>query len=373
LTCQPAIIKTLEKTTMATVTIKTGTVKNKTIKNVTLKLIQGYKVVDGIGFITVDGKKLTGRTAARVKVGKNDFVVNGGPRGRKPKNVSNSVAISDEIELISEPESTETDAEILTRINKRFTILNKMTLGARNGDIRALFVVGAPGVGKTYGVEKTLTDAGLVEVFSGETKKFEIISGAMSAPGLYCKLYDFRDENNVLVIDDCDDVFNDELSLNLLKAALDTSKKRMIHWNVDSVVLRKNDVPNSFEFKGSVIFISNINFNKVRSARMRNHLIALQSRAFYLDLTIHSEREKMLRIEDLVNNKGMLDQFKLTKDENKKIMSFIRENAEKFNELSLRTIIKIAAVVKCMSDDEELTWQDVVSMTMTGNNMASSY
>jgi hypothetical protein len=356
---------------MATVTIKNGTCKGQTIKNQTFHLIQGFKVEHGVGFVTVDGTSLTGRTAARVKVGRNDFVVNGevsGKRGRKPNavNAVNAIQVADrEVEIEPEVESTETDEEILARISKRFDILNKMTIGARNGDIRALFVVGAPGVGKTYGVEKTLNEAGMIEVFSGETKKFQIISGAASPVGLYMKLYEFRDDNNVLVFDDCDSIFTDELMLNLMKAALDTSAKRMIHWNVDSVSLRRGDVPNSFEFKGSVIFISNVNFRKIRSERMRGHITALASRSHFLDLTISTEREKLLRIEDLVTNKGMLKQFKLTDDTSKKVMKFIREHAAEFNELSLRTVIKLAGLARTFEDNDE--WMDVARMSLMGN------
>lgn len=365
---------------MTTITIKNGTFKGQRIANKTYPLIQGYRVQNGKGIVTVDGSTLNGKRAATITIKPNDFVINVDSsikRGRPAKSagltvngVTSAPNNSLELDLLPEVESTETDAEVLTRISKRFEILNKMTIGARNGDIRALFVVGAPGVGKTFGVQKTLEDAGCEEILSDQPQKFQIVSGAASAVGLYMKLYEFRDENNVLVFDDCDCIFSDELMLNLMKAALDTSAKRMIHWNVDSVSLRKGDVPNSFEFKGSVIFISNINFNRVRSEKMRNHLTALQSRAFYLDLTVHTDREKMLRIEDLVGNKNMLDKFRLTNKQNKDIMQYIRNNAARFNELSLRTVIKIASLVKSVGEDDDITWREIADMTMTGNTMS---
>jgi hypothetical protein len=230
-----------------------------------------------------------------------------------------------------------------------------------------MFVVGAPGVGKTFGVEKTLKNSSIFDVLAQNPVKYEIISGAMTPVGLYCKLYEFSGPNRVLVLDDCDSVFNDELALNLLKAALDTSKKRMIHWNVDSITLRKDDIPNSFEFSGSIIFISNLNFTKVRSEKMRAHLRALMSRSHFLDLTVHTEREKMLRIEDLVMNNNMLGQFGLEPEMNEAIMQFIRDNAEEFNELSLRTVIKLAGLAKTFGDDNE--WMEVSKLTMCGNRI----
>jgi hypothetical protein len=152
-----------------------------------------------------------------------------------------------------------------------------------------------------------------------------------------------------------------------LKAALDTSKRRMIHWNVDSVSLRKDDVPNQFEYKGSIIFISNLNFSRVRSPKMKAHLEALMSRSHFLDLTVHTDREKLLRIEDLVLNNNMLGQFKLEKKVNESIMKFVREHAAQFNELSLRTVIKLAGLAKSFPDNNR--WQTVAKMSMIGNKI----
>ncbi len=358
---------------MATVTIIKGSSRGKAVKNQTFELIKGFTIpASGKGFVTVDGTKLYGRPTARIRVkSEKDFQINGtfepvvSKLNRSTRGITNESAKAlfetDEPEV----ETDETDAEILHRISRRFEILEKMTLGARSGDIRALFVTGAPGVGKTFGVEKQLGMAGMEEVFTGDKPKHQIVSGAMTPIGLYLKLYEFSDAGNVLVIDDCDMVFADEVALNLLKAALDTSKKRMIYWNVDSKSLRKEGVPNSFEFKGSVIFISNINFRKLREGRMKNHVIALMSRSHFLDLTVHTTREKMLRIEDLVTNQNMLEDFNLNKKESGMVMDFLREHKQMFNELSLRTVIKLAGLAKTFTTPGE--WREAAIMSLTGN------
>jgi len=240
------------------------------ITNQTFTLLEGYKVGarSGEGFITVDGTGLYGCPKARIKVrSEKDFTISGelaAPIVKKSPIARRNAAASKTVEAVNllednsipDVESTETDEEVLSRISKRFNVLNKLTLGARRGDIRALFVTGAPGVGKTYGVEQTLGEAGMIEQFEDAPKRYEIVSGSMSPLGLFMKLYEFSGENDVLVLDDCDAVFSEEDSLNLLKAALDTSEKRKIYWNLDSRVLNKAEVPNDFEFKGSVIFIS---------------------------------------------------------------------------------------------------------------------
>ena len=152
----------------------------------------------------------------------------------------------------------ETDEEIITRIKERFTILEDMTKGVRKGDVRAMIVSGPPGVGKSFGVEAVLTKDDLFDKMGDRKPRYEILKGAMSAIGLYSKLYEYSKKGSVLVFDDCDSVLLDELSLNILKAALDSSKKRTISWNTDSRVLRAEGIPNSFEFAGSAIFITNI-------------------------------------------------------------------------------------------------------------------
>jgi hypothetical protein len=363
---------------MATVTIIKGMSRGKSIRNQTFTLLKGlHTTAAGKNVITVDGTALYGRPSANIIVkSAKDFTIAGevpAVIGKTSNVARRNAAASKTMETVAQfeedipdVESTETDEEVLARISRRFEILNMLTLGARRGDIRAMFVTGAPGVGKTFGVEHTLAEAGMIEQFEGSTKHFEIISGAMTSLGLYMKLYEHSDENHVLVIDDCDSVFADEISLNLLKAALDTSEKRKIYWNVDSKVLDKANVPNDFEFKGSIIFISNLNFRKIRGERMRGHLVALMSRSHFLDLTVHTFREKMLRIEDLVANKGMLDKFDLSAQCAKDIMIFLRENAKAFNELSLRTVIKLAGLAKTFSEVKS-DWQEVARMSLCGN------
>jgi len=181
----------------------------------------------------------------------------------------------------------------------------------------------------------------------------------MSAIGLYCKLFNYADKDNVLVFDDCDSVFSDELSLNILKAALDSKKNRTIHWNTDSFKLRNEGVPDSFTFKGSAIFITNIKFDNVKSKKMRDHLTALESRCHYIDLTIDTDREKMLRIKQITND-GMLDSYKLDDEVVQDIVDFIDINKTKLRELSLRTVLKVADLAKAFPTKWEAMAENTV-------------
>jgi hypothetical protein len=246
---------------------------------------------------------------------------------------------------------TETDEQIKTRLRERFDILDEMTRAVKKGDVRAMIVTGPPGVGKSHGVETVLSkhDVFATVAQNEKLKKYEVVKGAMSAIGLYKKLYEYSDKKSILVFDDCDSVLLDDLSLNILKAALDSGKKRMIHWNTDSRLLRSEGVPNSFEFRGGAIFITNIKFENVKSKKLKDHLEALESRCHYLDLTIDTEREKVLRIKQIVED-GMLEPYEFQSSEVVELLEFIDNNKQKLRELSLRMVLKLADLKKSFPD-----------------------
>jgi hypothetical protein len=60
-----------------------------------------------------------------------------------------------------------------------------------------------------------------------------------------------------------------------------------------------------------------------------------------MDLTIDGERDKMLRIKQVIQD-GMLDQYKLTDEIKEEIIDFVDINKKRLRELSLRTVLKVA-------------------------------
>mgnify|MGYP000397695500 CR=1 FL=1 len=242
----------------------------------------------------------------------------------------------------------ETDNQIIERMRERFSILDDMTQASIDGVVRGMVVTGPPGVGKSFGVEQVLEKNSLFDTLAGNKLRFEVIKGASSAIGLYKVLYNNADKNSVLVLDDCDTVLYDETSLNLLKAALDSCKKRKLSWNTDSALLRREGIPDTFEFQGSVIFITNLKFDNVRG-KIKDHLDAIMSRCHYLDLTMDTMRDKMLRCKQIVED-GMLDEYNFQENEVEEIMQFIDNNQTRLRELSLRMVTKIADLRKMNKD-----------------------
>ena len=262
------------------------------------------------------------------------------------------------IKLREKEVARETDEEILARLKERFTILTDMTKAVKSGDVRAMIVSGPPGVGKSFGVEEVLTKDDLFNTLGERKPRYEIVKGAMSSIGLYAKLYEYSDAKNVIVFDDCDSILMEDLSLNILKGALDSSKKRVIQWNTDSRLLRSEGIPDKFEFKGAAIFITNIKFEHVKSKRLRDHLDALESRCHYIDLQMDTEREKLLRIKQIVSE-GMLDVYEFEECQKDDVVNFITTNATKLRELSLRMVLKIADLRKAFP----ATWEAMAKTT----------
>jgi len=267
----------------------------------------------------------------------------------------------DKIKAREKEVARETDAQIIERLRERFEILDEMTGAVRSGDVRAMIVSGPPGVGKSFGVERVLEKNelfGKVKQLDEYKPKYEIVKGAMSALGLYAKLYEFAEKGNVVVFDDCDSILFDDLSLNILKAALDSSAKRWISWNTDSRLLRSEGIPDRFEFKGAAIFITNIKFEHVRSKKLKDHLDALESRCHYIDMQMDTTREKMLRIRQIVGD-GMLDSYDFDQVVQDEIVEFIDTNQLQLRELSLRMVLKIADLRKSFPK----SWQAMAKTT----------
>ena len=315
--------------------------KDQDLAGMVFPLVEGFKIGAVGGYVTVDGN-----------------AVNGFP----DRNIKIKVSSADSYEDAGKAKVTEreeTDEETIDRLRERFDMLEDMTRACKKGDVRAMIVSGPPGVGKSFGVEKVLGRHDMIATLSESQPKYEVVKGAMSAIGLYCKLYKFADKDNVIVFDDCDSVFSDELCLNILKAALDSKKTRRIHWNTDSFKLRNEGVPDSFEFKGSAIFITNIKFDNVKSKKMRDHLEALESRCHYIDLTIDTEREKMLRIKQITED-GMLNEYGFHESKVDDIVDYVDINKKKLRELSLRTVLKIADLAKAFPDKWEAMAENTV-------------
>ena len=332
---------------MSRVVVKFGEYRNEAVMNREFTLVKGFQTGKKGGYITVKNDGDFPNPAKNIRI--------------KVNNISDFEFLSGEEPMtnnVVEMTHQETDDEAMDRIATRFEILDEMSKACINGDVRAMIVSGPPGVGKSYGVEQQMEKASLFDRLSSKRSRYDIVKGAITPIGLYAKLFKYSDAGSVLVFDDCDSVFGDELALNILKAALDSGKKRKICWNSDSSLLRREDIPDSFEFKGTIIFITNLKFENVRSKKIQDHLAALESRCHFLDLTIDTDRDKVLRIRQVARDADLFESYGFD-DNGAEIMEFVEKNAGKLRELSIRMALKIADLKK-ISNRWELLAENTV-------------
>ncbi|MFY8211049.1 MAG: ATP-binding protein [Candidatus Nanopelagicus sp.] len=341
---------------MSTIVIKSGEYRNQAVVNQVFTLVKGFQTGKKANYITVknEGQFSIAIDVVKIKVNNISDIEYLGENEKMTKDV-----IAFKAKEQKEVAVVESDEDAMNRIATRFSVLDEMSSACIAGDIRAMIVSGPPGVGKSHGVTMQMEKASMFDKISGKRPRFEIVKGAISGIGLFATLYKYSDKKNVLVFDDCD-VWEDQDALNVLKGALDSGKTRRISWNKDSRLLRDEGVPNTFNFNGSVIFITNLNFSDRKSNKIKAHLEALQSRCHYLDLTIDTERDKMLRIKQVHRDAdgGLFSDYEFGAEQGEEILEFMWANQDKLREISLRMALKIADLVKISKN-----WKNLATNT----------
>lgn len=288
----------------------------------------------------VNGKyvaTINGKTVKRTKKEHMDYVL------RKAGMQANAVEAS-------------TPQESRFSINERFGFVGDMVTMLCKGAQPSVIITGPGGLGKSYTVTKTLEANGfkdmsiLDESFEVGTKtaknKFVVVKGYSTPKGLYRLLYENKD--GVIVFDDCDSVLKDPVSLNLLKGALDSYSRRIISWRAD---IKDEDLPTTFEFKGRVVFISNLASTQIDQA------IITRSMAVDLSMTTQQKVERMRFI--LQSGEFMPTTNKQFKDD---AIALIEELQDKVKELSLRTLIQVTKI----RANAGANWRNLAEYTICG-------
>lgn len=243
-------------------------------------------------------------------------------------------------------------------IRKRFQVLSTLADGVVDGNIRALIVSGSAGVGKTHELDKKLKDGAR----SGKITSHNTIKGSISSVCMFQTLYDNREKGQVLVLDDTDKVFEDEETMNLLKAALDTSNERTISWAKASRYLDGASIPTQFDYEGQIVFITNKNPDAIiaRGGKLAPHMSALLSRGIFLDLCIHDARAIMVRVEQVLAESDLAKKLKLSESEVKVIVDWMHKHIQSLRTVSIRTVIQLAGFIKTSPKE----WQDLAEITL---------
>ena len=239
-------------------------------------------------------------------------------------------------------------------INERFGFINDMVMMLAKGDQASVVITGPGGLGKSFTVMKSLKAAGLKDVSLTEDpvgavagkKNFRVIKGHSSPKGLYRTLYENRE--GVLVFDDCDSVLKDPISLNLLKGALDSYSRRIISWRAD---MKDDDLPQTFEFKGRIVFISNMPSNAMDQAVI--------TRSMAVDVSMTS-KQKVERMRDIVKEAEFMPECSVQIKTDS--LALIDSLCDSVKELSLRTLIQVIKVRKSAGSN----WKNLAEYAICG-------
>ena len=243
-------------------------------------------------------------------------------------------------------------------INQRFAFVEQMVDMIVTKTLPSAVITGEGGLGKSYTVLKSLekngfknlTDLSNFEVGAkvNKAKSYTVVKGYSTAKGLYRTLF----ENNgmVIVFDDCDSILKDDVAKNLLKGALDSYSKRYISWMAD---MRDDDLPKSFEFTGSIVFVSNMALDKIDQA--------IRTRSLVVDLTM-TEAQKVERMVVIANSEEFLPE--ISSVAKSQALAFLKTNAGVIPNMSLRSLIAVTKIANTGNPQ----WKDLAKYVLTQGN-----
>lgn len=269
--------------------------------------------------------------------------------------------------LPADYDENESLEEATRRIAVKYAALERNSGLIVAGKLPSLIASGPPGLGKSFTMERALKQSerqrhdGLTPVEDG-THWFDLISGGCTGPGLYHSLWNMR-HGGLVLIDDCDGVFGDTETLNLIKISTDSSKERLLSWRKRAGWLDTYEIARTFEFKGHLVFLTNIDFEQEMKKHNKSteHFKAMIDRARYICLTIRTQRDFMIRIRTVsAGPEGILQKdHGLTVDQSEMLLEYIEQNKMRFYNLSLRLVGQIAD--SFLTDPEH--WRDDIEAT----------
>ena len=256
-------------------------------------------------------------------------------------NINFQTVVEDTYTNIPEQKSND---ELYNEIKSKYESLELLVDSVGNGVTTSLIVSGAPGIGKSHTVNEVLE--------TNPTCQYTIVKGMVKATGIFKLLYQNRLKNQVIIFDDSDEVFNNEISLNLLKGALELNKTRHLSWLSEKEFVDEDGetIPKTFSYEGGIIFLTNIDFLGMiaKGNKLSPHLQALESRTIYFDLGIRTNQELMVRIKQVTEFNNILAQFGISRIQERLLLEYMETNMNRLRELSIRTLQKLASL--CNAD-----------------------
>jgi len=231
-------------------------------------------------------------------------------------------------ELVNDP--------ILASFEKKMSRIPRLIHGTIGGSLNGAVIGGAPGIGKSFNVEKALNDYGdkLTQTW---------VKGHITPFSTFMALQDHPNANDVIIFDDADSVFENTAALNILKSACDTKKVRQVSW-LSSANLGET----SFNFEGKVFILTNVSMKK------NKHFQALLDRFLVYDPDV-TLPEKLSKIRNLASKES-----EIPKEVGDTVIDFLVKHEDRIGELSIRTFVKLSQLAQSLGED----WEDIAEHTV---------
>ena len=126
---------------------------------------------------------------------------------------------------------------------KQELLAHHVRLVSRNKS-NGLFVSGVGGLGKSKTISETLASEGISPI---------LINSHITPLSLYSALF-YNRQNKIIWLDDCDGAYSSMQILGILRSALWGQGQRVVTYNSTQL----QDLHNSFEFTGRIIFCANV-------------------------------------------------------------------------------------------------------------------
>jgi hypothetical protein len=183
-----------------------------------------------------------------------------------------------------------------------------------------------------------------------------MITGQMTPLCLYGHLYRNKDAGRILVLDDIDSVFKKLEGVNILKAAMDTKKVRNISWASSTHLISATGTPETFEYSGGVILISNVGFESTKS-QIGAHLNALKDRSFSVSIADRSNECLFKQVCFMVLKRGLLNQFNFSDTQKNELLEYMEANLSSLYTVSLRVAFKLAMLIQV----DPVSWKSLAN------------
>lgn len=242
-------------------------------------------------------------------------------------------------------------------IDERFAFTKDLAKMVIEKKARALVIGGEGGIGKTYTVKQAFDELGKVDVASmlptiedlnpievedseeeieakvlAEMSAFKgdyvVVKGHASAKALYRLLWENR--NRTILFDDCDKVLQDPTAVMLLKPALDSYEDRWVSWRVEGFA-KDSDLPSTFKFNGSIIFITNMPLSKIDEA--------VKTRCYKVDVSM-SFPQRVERMQSVLPS--VMPDVDL--DMKQEALDLIKENLHLCKDVNFRALMNIITI-----------------------------